>query len=217
MASPSTIRPAASAVSDDELLSETCEASGSDAAWCLLGCGTALAGVGLGLGDGVMTGKRPAALPAPICVLICALASPFRAGIGPSGRAAICVASGGAWVEFVAVFAFFAWFSFCVLCAEAAVTAVVSAAAGGVQSAVVARLAVAVSFTELTEVAVDAIAIWARRMAGCFVVTELMLHEAVPSSLAQPLVNVGFWLGGCAVSATDTTEADPFSVVTCTT
>jgi hypothetical protein len=49
------------------------------------------------------------------------------------------------------------------------------------------------------------------------VVTELMLHEAVPSSLAQPLVNVGFWLGGCAVSATDTTEADPLSVVTCTT
>jgi hypothetical protein len=44
-----------------------------------------------------------------------------------------------------------------------------------------------------------------------------MLHEAVPSSLAQPLLNVGFWLVGCAVSTTDTSEADPFSVVTCTT
>jgi hypothetical protein len=44
-----------------------------------------------------------------------------------------------------------------------------------------------------------------------------MLHEAVPSPLAQPLLNVGFWLVGCAVSATVTSEADPFSVVTCTT
>ena len=44
-----------------------------------------------------------------------------------------------------------------------------------------------------------------------------MLHEAVPSPLAQPLLNVGFWLVGCAVSATDTSEADPFCVVTCTT
>jgi hypothetical protein len=216
MASPSTMRPAASAVSDDVLLSETCEASGSVAAWCLLGCVAALCGVGLALGDGVMTGNRPAALPAPICVLICVLATPFRAGIGPSGRTAICVASGGAWVETVAFFALFAT-SFFVLVAEAAVTAVVSAAAGGVQFAVVVTLAVAVSFTELTEVAVDAIAIWACRVAGCFVVTEVMLHEAVPSPLAQPLVNVGFWLDGCAASATVTSEADPFSVVTCTT
>ncbi len=44
-----------------------------------------------------------------------------------------------------------------------------------------------------------------------------MRHEAVPSPLAQPLVNVGFWLDGCAVSATDTSEADPFCVETCTT
>jgi hypothetical protein len=43
-----------------------------------------------------------------------------------------------------------------------------------------------------------------------------MLHEAVPSSVLQPLVKVGFWLDGCAVSATVTCEADPFSVVTCT-
>jgi hypothetical protein len=215
MTRPSTIRPTASAVSVG-VPSETGEATGSGAAWCLLGCGEALAGVGLALGDGVMTGKRPDALPAPICVL----ASPFRAGIGPSGRTAICVAPGGAWLELVAFFAFVAFlapFVFLAFLAEAAVTAVVSAAAGGVQFAVVVTLAVAVSFTELTEVAVDATAIWACRLTGCFVVTEPMLHDAVPSSLAQPPLNVGFSLDGCAVSATDTSEADPFSVVTCTT
>jgi hypothetical protein len=49
------------------------------------------------------------------------------------------------------------------------------------------------------------------------VVTELTLHEAVPSPVSQPLLNVGFWLDGCAVSATDTSDADPFWVETCTT
>jgi hypothetical protein len=91
------------------------------------------------------------------------------------------------------------------------------AAAGGVHVAVVTTLAVAVSFTAVTEVAVDAIAIWAFRLAGWAVVTELMPHMAVPLPEAQPLLNVGFWLDGCAVSATDTSEADPFWVVTCTT
>jgi hypothetical protein len=100
--------------------------------------------------------------------------------------------------------------------AAAAVTAVVSAAAGGVHFVVVTTLAVAVSFTELTEVAFDATAICAFRLVA-FVVTELRSHEAVPSSLAHPLLNAGFWLDGCVVSATDTAEADPFSVQTCTT
>ena len=101
--------------------------------------------------------------------------------------------------------------------AAAAVTAVVSAAAGGVHVAVVITVAVAVSFTELTEVAVDATGIWAFRLLGSLVVTEPTLHEAVPSPWAQPLVNVGFRLDGCAVSATDTAEAVPFRVETCTT
>ena len=35
--------------------------------------------------------------------------------------------------------------------------------------------------------------------------------------MAQPLVNVGFWLDGCAVSVTVTPVADPFSVETATT
>ena len=95
-------------------------------------------------------------------------------------------------------------------------TVVVSAAAGGVHFVVVTTLAVAVSFTELTEVAFDATAICAFRLVA-FVVTELRRHEAVPSSLAHPLLNVGFWLDGCAVSATDTSEAVPFLVDTCTT
>jgi hypothetical protein len=130
------------------------------------------------------------------------LASPLRAGMGPSGS----TARFGAACEVLAD-----------LAGATAVTAVVSAAAGGVHVVVVTTLAVAVSFTEVTEVAFDATAIWAFRLAGWFVVTELTLHEAVPSPLAQPLLNVGFWLDGCAVSATDTSEADPFWVETCTT
>jgi len=130
------------------------------------------------------------------------LASPFSAGMGPSGTRAMCAAAlGEAEAE---------------LFAAAAVTVVVSAAAGGVHFVVVTTLAVAVSFTELTEVAFDATAICAFRLMA-FVVTELRLQEAVPSSLAHPLVNVGFWLDGCTVSATDTSEAVPFSVDTCTT
>jgi hypothetical protein len=131
----------------------------------------------------------------------------FTAGMGPIGSTAKgCAAAVEVLAGFVAFFPE----------AAAAVTAVVSAAAGGVHFAVVATLAVAVSFTELTEVAFDATAIWASRLAGCFVVTELMLHEAVPSPLVQPLLNVGFWLDGCAASVTDTSEADPCWVETCT-
>ena len=96
-------------------------------------------------------------------------------------------------------------------------TVVVSAAAGGVHFAVVSTLAVAVSFTELTEVAFDATAIRASRLTVCPAVIEPMPHDAVPSPVMQPLLNVGFWLDGCAVSATDTSEADPFWAETCTT
>lgn len=43
------------------------------------------------------------------------------------------------------------------------------------------------------------------------------MQLVVPSPLAQPLVNVGFWLDGWAAKATDTFAADPlFSVETCT-
>lgn len=92
----------------------------------------------------------------------------------------------------------------------------VADAAGGVHLALVAMLAVAVSFTELTELAFDATAICAFRVAGLVAVTELTVHEAVPSPLVQPLVNSGFWLDGWEASATDTFEAEPFLVETCT-
>ena len=52
---------------------------------------------------------------------------------------------------------------------------------------------------------------------GCEADTEPTLQMAVWSPLAQPLVNVGFWLDGCAVSVTVTPVADPFSVETATT
>jgi hypothetical protein len=98
--------------------------------------------------------------------------------------------------------------------AAAAVTRVVSAAAGGVHVAVVVTLAVAVSFTELTEVAFDATAICASRLTVCPAVIDPTLHVAVPSPLVQPLLNVGFWLVGWSVSATDTSAADPFFAAT---
>jgi hypothetical protein len=179
---------------------DTGDASAAGAVGCALGCAAAEVGVGLAPGDGPMVGNRAAALPAPMS----RLASPFRAGMGPSGSTAMFVAAGGALA--LADFA-----------DAAAVTAIVSAAAGGVHFCVLATLAVAVSFTELTEVAFTATAIWACRLAGCFTVTELMRHEAVPFPLAHPLVNVGFWLDGFALSATDTSEAVAFWVETCTT
>ena len=95
-------------------------------------------------------------------------------------------------------------------------TAVVPAAAGSVHLTVLATLAVAVSFTDVTDVALDATAICALRVTALAVVTEATVHEAVPSPLVQPLVNSGFWLDGWEVSVTDTFEAEPFLVETCT-
>ena len=197
MASPSAIRPATWAVKTG-VPSETGDASAAGAALRLLGWAAAVVGAGLASGNGLIAGNRPAALPAPMSML----ASPLRAGMCPSGSTARFGAAGEALTDFAGA---------------AAVTAVVIAAAGLFHVVVVTTLAVAVSFTEVTEVAFDATVIRAFRLAGCFVVTELRLHDAVPSPLAHPLLNVGFWLDGCAVSATDTSEADPFWVVTCTT
>ena len=42
--------------------------------------------------------------------------------------------------------------------------------------------------------------------------TELMVQVAVLPPSAHPVVNVAFWVDGCTVSATETSEADPFSV-----
>ena len=153
---------------------------------------------GLGAPEGTIAGNRPAALPAPMSEL----ETLFRPGGGPSGTAAgetaealrddlLAEADGDA---------------------DAEVTVTVSDAEGGVHFAVVTMLAAAVSFTELTEFALAATAICALRPMGCLSVTELMVQEAAPLPLAQPLVNVGFWLAGCEVSVTVTPEADPFTV-----
>jgi len=201
--------------------SETGDAWETGAALLLVGCAVAVAvGVGVGVGsglapgDGLIAGNKLAALPAPMSKL----AWPLRAGMGPSGSG---VRFGVAWEAFTFALAFALIFAFALALADfacaAAVTAVVMAAAGGVHVAVVTTLAVAVSFTEVTEVTVDATAIWAFRLVGWVVVTELTPQMAVPLPEAQPLLNVGFWLDGCAVSSTDTSEADPFWVEICTT
>ena len=156
-----------------------------------------------------MAGKSWAALPAPMSTL----AAPFRLGMGPSGSVPRSLIPAGSSVgESVADADADADAE-----AEAEVTAVVSAAAGGVHFEVVVTVAVAVSFTEATEVAFDATATLAPRVTACLSVTEAMLHVAVPSSLAQPLLNLGGTLDGCAASPTVTPDADPFFVETCTT
>jgi hypothetical protein len=201
IATPSAISPITCAVKTGDV-SDTGDASDTGAVFPAVGCAVAV-DPDVAPCDGLIVGNRPAALPAPISWL----ASPFRSGTGPSGTTPRFVAPG----EALALAEPFP------LVAEAAVTAVVSAAAGGVHFAVVATLAVAVSFTELTAVAFDATAIWASRLTVFLAVTEPMLQEAVPSPFEQPLLKAGFWLDGWAVSATDTSEAGPFWVETCTT
>ena len=155
-------------------------------------------GEGLGVADGLINGNRPEALPAPISEL----ETPLRAGMGPSGSAD-SAAAGEERAEDVAE-------------ADVAATATVSAADGGVHFAEVTMLAVAVSITEVTELALDATGICACRLAGFLSETAPVVHAAVPSPLAQPPVNAGFWLDGWEASATDTFEAEPFLVETCT-
>jgi len=157
-------------------------------------------GAGLGVADGLMAGNRPDAFPAPMSEL----EMPLRFGIGPSGKLVAGDEFGddapGDDGD------------------EAEVTATVSAADGGVQAAVVTMLAVAVSFTEVTEVAPAATGICACRVAGCLSDTELTVQLAVPLPAAQPLVKAGFCADGWAVRATVTPDADPlFSVETRTT
>jgi hypothetical protein len=158
---------------------------------------------GLGVAEGLMAGNMPAALPAPISDVD----TPFRSGCGPSGGAGTVGEPGGEPggedddVDGEAD-------------GDAAVTATTSKAAGGVHFAVVTMLAVAISFTELTELALAATGICASRAAGWVSETELIVHEAVPLPLAQPLVNVGFWLAGWAVSVRVTFETEPFCAAT---
>jgi hypothetical protein len=162
-----------------------------------------LPGEGLGVTDGLIAGNRPEASPAPMSRLV----TPLRSGIGPSGRLLSVETPGDdAPAEDLDAEA------------DAAVTATVSAADGGVHFPVVATLAVAVSFTEVTELALAATGICALRDTGCLSDTEATAQLAVPSPLRQPLVNTGFWLAGRAARATVTPDAEPlFAVETRTT
>jgi len=163
-----------------------------------------LPGDGLGVAPGLIAGNSSAALPAPMSELETLL----RFGTGPSGSV-VPGAAGGALgdeppdeppPE-----------------ALAAVTAMVSAAAGGVHLAEVVMLAVAVSFTEETEVASDATGICACRVTACLSDTALTGQLADPLLSPQPPVNRGFWLDGWEVRATVTWDADPPpEVETCT-
>jgi hypothetical protein len=180
MASPSAISPTTWAVKTG-VSADTGDASDTGALFPVVGCAAAVERGLLAPCNGLIVGNRPAALPAPIRLAApFRLASPFRSGTGPSGTTSPGVAPAVALAGLVA------------LLADAAVTAVVSAAAGGVHFAVVVTPAVAVSFTEVTEVAFDATAIWASMLTVLLVVIEPMLHEAVPSPLAQPPPKVGF-------------------------
>ena len=159
-------------------------------------------GAGVGVAAGLIAGNRRDALPGPMSEL----ETPLRFGIGPSGSAV----SGEAPADDAAGDEAGA--------AVAEVTATVSAADGGVHLAEVTMLAVAVSCTEVTVLALAATGICAWRIAGCLSDTELTTQVAAPAPLAQPPVNVAFWPDGWALRARVTSEADPlFPVETCTT
>ena len=106
-------------------------------------------GDGVGVADGEIAGNRPDALPAPMSELeapMSELETPLRSGMGPSGSAA----SGEGVAEDLA------GEGDGDDAADAEVTVTVAADEGAVHFTVVTTLAVAVSFTELTEVALDA-------------------------------------------------------------
>lgn len=194
MATPSAMSPATwpvSAGSPNPMVEDTATGRGVR----LLAC-ACVPGVGLGVGvtDGLILGNRPDASPASMSELETLL----RSGMGPSGSVVPGVAAGEELAGLVGD-------------AGGAVTATATAADGGVHVAEVTMLAVAVS---RTDVASDPAGICACRLTGDLSETEAIEHAAVPTPLGQPLVNAAFWLDGCAVRATDTPAADPFSAET---
>lgn len=199
----SAMSPATWAVSTGFPSVARAEDSETGLAFCLPPCGW-IPGDGLGLAEGVMGGNRPEASPAPMSEL----ETPFRFGMGPSGRlvgealpAEELAAEADAEAEAEAD-------------AEAEVRVTVSVAAGGVHFSEVTMLAVAVSLTDVTDVALAATGICASAETGFVSDIEATAQVAVPLPLSQPLVNVGFWLAGCEVSATETLAAEPFWVET---
>jgi hypothetical protein len=164
---------------------------------------------------GLIAGNRPDALPAPMSELdpMSELAAPFRSGSGPSGTVVLPAVVLPAVVLPAVVLPD----DVVADAAGVAVTATVSCAAGGVHVAVVVMPAVAVSVTELTEVAPAATGIWASRLTALVSVTVPTAHAAALPPWAQPLVNAGGWLDGVEFSVTDTPAAEPFLAETVTT
>ena len=153
MASPSAIRPAAWSVRTGAPAGRA-DDSEIGLAFRLVGCGSVPA-TGLGVAElGLIWGNRLDALPAPMSKLD----SPFRFGTGPSDNGGRLVRAGddAAGEEDVRREGVGE-----VVAAAVEVTATVSSAAGGVHFSVATMLAVAVSFTELTDFAFDATAICA--------------------------------------------------------
>ncbi len=101
----------------------------------------------MGVADGMIAGNRLDALPAPMSEL----ETPLRSGMGPSGSG---VSGGELLADDLAD-------DLAGEAVAAAVTATASLAAGGVHFTEVTMPAVAVSFTEVTEVALDATGICA--------------------------------------------------------
>jgi hypothetical protein len=99
--------------------------------------------------------------------------------------------------------------------AEADVTVTVSDALGSFVRCVACP--VAVSFTDVTDVAVAATAIFACSSVDAPADSVPMLHEDPPSPLAQPTVNSAFSVLGAAARSTTTAVAPvPFSAETLT-
>jgi len=105
------------------------------------------------------------------------LPTPFRSGIGPSGSAGSGRGSSSFGLR---------------ARAGTAVTAVVAAIVGAFHFCVVTMLAVAISLTNLTVVALAATTIWACKTTGCLTFTKLTVQAADPSPFVQPLMNVAF-------------------------
>ena len=98
----------------------------------------------------------------------------------------------------------------------AAVTPTVTVAEGGVQDDAVVALAVAVSFTEVTDEAPDATGTCTLNATAFALATEPTVHFSVPSPLPQPPTKADPSPDGCVASATDTPEADPSVAATLT-
>lgn len=167
MATPSAMSPTTWAVSTG---CPSPMAEDSATGWAFpLPLGASVPGEGLGVADGSIAGNRPDALPGPMSELETPFRSgmplrlgvPLRLGMDPSGRVVVAEVLVGDWVDDWVDDLAGDLVGDLVGEADAAVTATVSVADGGVHFTEVTMAAVAISFTDVTEVALDATGICA--------------------------------------------------------